>query len=240
MKLEFAEIVEMSVKALLEGVHTVIPGRVVSYNGHDKRTATVQPVVRLPMVSGPLLDIPPIDGVPVAFPSTAAGSLLFPLAKGDGVLILFSEVGIGRFLSAKAGAISDPGTTGRHALSDAIAIPGLWSVPTVPQQAKDVAADSTVLYSASGAVAELGAKLGLRNGSGDLRTELEAIWDAIADIYQRVTDIPANLLTSNAAVGTPCTVLPSPLPPAPAWWAAVAQKKTAAGTSKTNVGKLLK
>lgn len=235
MKLEFAEIVEMSVKALLEGVHTVIPGRVVSYNGHDKRTATVQPVVRLPMVSGPLLDIPPIDGVPVAFPSTAAGSLLFPLAKGDGVLILFSEVGIGRFLSAKAGAISDPGTTGRHALSDAIAIPGLWSVPTVPQQAKDVAADSTVLYSASGAVAELGAKLGLRNGSGDLRTELEALWDAINTLATKLQADFTALAT--AAAPTPTAGLVAPFTNAAAHAGSVVSSST---TSKTKVGKLLK
>lgn len=230
-----SEVMEAAIQAAIEDVHTVIPGRVVSYDGHSKRTASVQPVVRLPMVSGPLIDIAAIDGVPVMFPSTAAGSLLFPLSKGDGVLLLFSEVGIGRFLTSKAGTVSDPGAVGRHALHDAIAIPGLWSLPSVPGVASEVDNGSIALFSASGSVLELGSKLGLRNGSSDLRAEMESIWTAIKGISSHLQTSMQTLATASAA---------APLTPLAAGFSQAVADATAdaatADASKTNVGKLLK
>lgn len=233
MNLEFAEVLENSIRAMIEGVHTIVPGRVVSYDGHDKRTATVQPVVRLPTSSGPLIDIPPIAGVPVAFPSSAAGSLLFPLSKGDGVLILVAEVGIGKFMTSKAGAVSDPDDHSRHTFTDAIAIPGLWSIPTVPETPAGLdAANGTVLYSKSGSVVELGKTLGLRNETSDLKKEIQGLWTVIEDLYQRLTDMSTGKLIAG-------TYPVAPVPAAATWWAELVTKKTAAGTSKTNVGKLL-
>lgn len=82
-------------------------GRIVSYKGHAKRLATVQPSVRIPTPAGPLLDVPPIIDVPVVFPSTLAGSLLFPVRAGDGVLIIVSEVGIGKWLQSAVDASID-------------------------------------------------------------------------------------------------------------------------------------
>ena len=197
-----SEVVEAAIQAAIEDVHTVIPGRVVSYDGHAKRTASVQPVVRLPMVSGPLIDIAAIDGVPIVFPSTAAGSLLFPLAKGDGVLLLFSEVGIGRFLTSKAGTVSDPGAVGRHALHDAIAIPGLWSIPAVPSSAAK--SDGVVLYSATGSAVELGRTIDLRNENSTLRAVLEKMYD---DIRQLRTDLALNFSALATAITGDATFL---------------------------------
>ena len=57
--------------------------------------------------------------------------LLFPLKKGDGVLILFSETGIGNFL-AGTGQVADADDQTRFSLTDAIAIPGLWTKKNAP------------------------------------------------------------------------------------------------------------
>ena len=229
----FAEAVENSIHAIVERIHTCIPGRIVSYDGHAKRTAVVQPVVRLPTPTGPLLDIPGIFSVPVVFPSTAAGSLVFPLVKGDGVLICFSEVGMGAFLSSQTGDVSDPGSNHHHALTDAIAIPGLWSLPAVPTL-PSLDDSAVALVSAKGAITELGKTLGFRNASSDLKTEMQKLWSELEKIR---TDMASHFTKLGAA----CT-LPPMLPLGTAFGTEAGLETSASAaleTSKTGVGKLL-
>lgn len=116
----------------MEGVHTCLPGIFVSYEGHATRRARVQPAVRLELGTGPILEIPPIDGVPVVFPSSSDASILFPIKAGDGCLILFSEAGIGNYLAGR-GKVTDPDDQSRFSLTDAIAIPGLFPWRAVPK-----------------------------------------------------------------------------------------------------------
>jgi hypothetical protein len=147
----------------------------------------------------------------VVFPSCAAGSLLFPLVKGDGVLIVFGEVGIGKFMDSKVTDTVDPDDNSRFSITDAIAIPGLMSTPAIPTP-PELKEDGTALVSADGAVLELGKKVGVRNSSGDLRTELEKLWQAIADGFGDLSDklkALATTATAASAYGTPPSVLAS-------------------------------
>lgn len=173
------EVLDAAIAASLEGVHTVIPGRIKSYSGHKERLAVVQPSVRLPMPSGPMLDIPEIQGVPVVFPSTKAGSLLFPVKPGDGVLILFSEVGIGRYMGAAENDVVDADSMRRHSLADAIAIPGMFNPRTAPALPDGADEDKTLLLSDDGAFVELGDRLKLQNGASNMLAELQKLWDAL-------------------------------------------------------------
>ena len=115
----------------MEDVHTSIPGVIEKYDGHGKRTATVRPTVKLKALNGENVELPLISNVPVMFPSSRAFNLLFPLAKGDGVMILFSEAGIGNYLAGTGQVVNADDRT-RFSLTDAVAIPGLWTTKNAP------------------------------------------------------------------------------------------------------------
>jgi hypothetical protein len=197
-KITLPEAVQFLIDANIEGVHTCIPGIVTSYDGHKTRRATVQPSVRLPSSNGVLMDIPPIGGVPVVFPSSALGTLFFPINPGDGVTLVFSEVGIGRYLQSDGNDLADPGSLDRHALTDAIAIPGLWTWGSAPEFPASAAMDAVVLVSGNGSIVELGATVGIRNAQTDLRAELETI-------YQEIDDLRRDLALNFNAVGAGIT-----------------------------------
>jgi len=136
MKERFVDIMDAWLDARFRNIHTMIPGKIESYSGHTERKAKVKPLVRLRAVNGEELDIPPIDNVPVIFPSSGTFSLLYPLKKGDGCLILFSEVGIGAYLKGKVEVTAD--SLSKFALTDAICIPGLWSFRNVPNSTSTI------------------------------------------------------------------------------------------------------
>lgn len=180
-ELDIAEALSRYVDARLEDVHTCLPGIVTAYEGHKTRLATVQPTVRLASPSGVIQDIPPIKKVPVVFPSTALGTLYFPIRPGDGVTIVFSEAAIGKYLKSSGTDLVDPGTLERHSLTDAIAIPGLWAKKAVPPPPTDIADDAVAIVSENGSLVELSDVVGIRNQVTDLRTELEKLYDFLRD-----------------------------------------------------------
>lgn len=122
----------------MEDVHTCIPGQIESYEGHTKRIAKIIPLIKPYDSSGNTIEIPSIDNVPVIFPGTKTTRQVYPLKKGDGVLLFFSEVGIGNFLKSPGVQVADDSQ--RFSLTDCIAIPGLWSpanAPTPPENDED-------------------------------------------------------------------------------------------------------
>lgn len=131
-------------KQLLD-VHTTLPGRIVKYEGHVTRKATVEVSVNLPTNTGEFIVVKPITNVPIVFPSTGSSSILFPIKKGDGVLLLFSEAGIGNFLNGKVTV--DVEDFSRYTLTDCIAVPGLFSDPLVPKIEVDLDEESLFIVS---------------------------------------------------------------------------------------------
>ena len=118
-------------RARLEGMHTLIPAKIDSYDP-DSRKATVVPLVRMRMESGPLITIPPLDNVPVIFPGSQAFSFVYPLAQGDTGALFFAESGIGNWLDSIPGKVVDPEDCSRFSLTDGIFLPGLWPWSGVP------------------------------------------------------------------------------------------------------------
>jgi hypothetical protein len=125
-----ADILDDWLDARLQGVHTAIPGEVELYDP-TKRLARVKPLVSQLSRFGESLSIPPIDGVPVVFPGSKNAGICWPLEKGDGVLLIFAETGIGDWLNGNADTAAD--SEARFCLTDAIAIPGLWQIPKIPK-----------------------------------------------------------------------------------------------------------
>jgi hypothetical protein len=140
MKETTVDIFDKYIDSILDDVHTILPGKIELYYGHSQRKAKVKPLTKIRNSNNQLIDINPIDNVPVVFPSSSEFSMLFPLKKNDGVLLLFSESAIGEFLNGDGNRTVDTDDQRRFDLTDCIAIPGLWSlsaVPTIPENNND-------------------------------------------------------------------------------------------------------
>ena len=106
-------------------LHTSVPGIIQSYDPEGP-TVEVKPAMKKRYVDGTILEYPTIVSVPVVFPRTARFQMTFPLEKGDGVLLVFSERSIEAWM--KSGKASTPSNTTKFSLTDGIAIPGLFGV----------------------------------------------------------------------------------------------------------------
>lgn len=116
----------------IAGVHTCMPGKVVSYNVQKNR-ADVQPTGDYKTEDRRYLPYPIIHAVPCYFPIANGGrsGITFPVKPGDGCLILFAEGQITDFLEKGGSDSEDPR---RHSLNDAICLPGLYSEAVAPNK----------------------------------------------------------------------------------------------------------
>ncbi len=197
---DFVESVDLWLQARLEQVHTCIPGCVQSYNA-DARTATVKPSVAQRSLHGDLLAIPPINDVPVVWPSCGQFTLSGTLREGDGVLLLFTESGIGNWLQSTQDTEAEDQT--RFSLQDAICVPGLWQPSRVPRHKRRKAQWGLMSERAEIGATEAG-KISLANQVSDLRTELEAVYARLEALN---TYIQASATTLNDAAVGPLAVL---------------------------------
>ncbi len=131
-KLNLSEVLNLFFANKTDGIHTILPGQIISYDGHSTRKAEVKPMVKLRNVHNQIIEIDPIKNVPVLFPSTKNFNFLFPLNKNDGCLLLFAESSIGNFLLNATNNATDADDLNRFDLSDCICIPGLWSFKNLP------------------------------------------------------------------------------------------------------------
>lgn len=111
----------------LQVMNTALPGEVVSYDSATGK-AEVRALVKLKYGDGTILTPPVISNVPIVLPRTATASLTLPIAKGDEVLIIFSQWSIDRW--ASEGGLVESGDARHHSMSDAFAIPGAFSFKT--------------------------------------------------------------------------------------------------------------
>ena len=104
-------------------INTMIPGIVESFNERDM---TVDVVLCIKRVNdqGIEEEYPKLIDVPVLYPRSANFGLYFPLKKGDGVELRFSQRDVSQYLST--GSSVKPATSRRFNLSDAVASPGLF------------------------------------------------------------------------------------------------------------------
>lgn len=135
MKEGLNDILNTWLDSRLFDIHTILPGQIEEYLGHAERKAKVKPLVKPRLKDNQTLSIQPISNVPVMFPSTGNFNMLYPLKKGDGCLLLFSEAAIGNYLGSNVEQDAEAGT--RFQLTDCICIPGLWSFKNVPKPAPE-------------------------------------------------------------------------------------------------------
>jgi hypothetical protein len=87
--MSIATAVKEFVQGMLAGVHTCMPGEIVSYD-YTKQKASVKPLLKRAYVDGTYMPYPVINDVPVIFPRSGGASLTFPVTVGDTVMLVFS------------------------------------------------------------------------------------------------------------------------------------------------------
>ena len=125
MELEWSEVLKDAIEAVLDDVHTALPGKIVEYKP-DKKQVSVQPLIKKVFAGGEAVSMPIISSVPVLFPGTNDALISFPLKKGDGCLLIFSERSLEKWLSSNMDEV-EPGSSRKFHLTDAFCIPGLFS-----------------------------------------------------------------------------------------------------------------
>jgi hypothetical protein len=120
---EFTQQVKSFINDALGGVHTAIPGKIISFDASSGE-AVVLPAGAFRKPGGGALDFPQISGVPVLFPQSAGQSavIAYPVKPGDGCLLVFAEQSLDTW---KSGAQSGEILT--HDLTNAVAIVGLFA-----------------------------------------------------------------------------------------------------------------
>lgn len=126
-ELNLTQLIERMIQSKVLEIHTATPGIVTKYNP-EKQVVDVQVAIKRKVKStGVTLPVPILKDIPVLFPRTAKSDSHFPLAKGDGVLLIFCERNIDPWSESDGSSPVDPDVSPRfHDFNDAIAIPGLF------------------------------------------------------------------------------------------------------------------
>lgn len=108
-------------------VNTCLPAEVTSVeNLNSDQTIQVRPLINEIYPDQTALQHSEIFGVPVMFPSAGGGLLSFPIEVGDTVLVVFAQRSIAEWLEDEGGPAT-PNNYRKLSLTDAIAIPGLYT-----------------------------------------------------------------------------------------------------------------
>lgn len=144
---ELPDVLDSAIEASLRGVWTAMPGRVESYN-----SATQAASIQLTVRSGYVAEngerqseaIAILNTVPVVHVGGGGYRTVYPVAKGDTALVVFTSRSMAQWLVQ--GDLVDPGTDQHHSLSDAVAIVGLrdhkHALAHVPTDRMSVGSDS--------------------------------------------------------------------------------------------------
>lgn len=118
-----ARMIKDAIESRVTEIHTGMPAIIETF---DPSTcmASVVPQLQRKYSNGEIVDLPIIQNVPVQFPRGGGAVIEFDLQKGDPVWLLFSERSLDIWLS-KGGKV-DPKDPRKHALSDAVALPGVY------------------------------------------------------------------------------------------------------------------
>jgi hypothetical protein len=122
-----AHVLEQAIMSVLGSVHTAFPGQINKYD-YTKAEADIKPLLSKKYDDGTIAEMPIIPSVPIVWPRTSLGSISFPLQRGDCCLVICSERSLDKWLS-KGGIVINEDTR-KFDLTDAIAIPGLYSFAT--------------------------------------------------------------------------------------------------------------
>ena len=122
------DIILSAIRSQMLDLYTFMPATVLDYDAL-LQTCTVQPAFKATYIDPPKTEsLPKIQDVPVIFNRSSTRGAQFPLKKGDGVGLMFSQRSLDDWAS-KSNSVNDVQLTSArtHDINDAVAIPGLFS-----------------------------------------------------------------------------------------------------------------
>lgn len=124
-----AEVLRSAVEYHLQDLFTAMPGIVDKYSALKQR-ADIQPAIMRRQESsdgGEILEsLPVLPNVPILWPRAGGFFMHMPLAKGNPVLLIFSQRSIDKYVNGDSAEETDPDDFLLHDISSAIAIPGVY------------------------------------------------------------------------------------------------------------------
>lgn len=136
-------VLSTAINTYLKDVHTMLPGQIINFDPVEQ-LADIQPQLKR-NIDGELINLPVLSKVPVRFLKSGDFTITFPLKEGDEVALYFIERSIDNWL--EDGGIQSPNDTRKFDLSDAYAVPGLYSQA---QKITDFDPDNMVIKSTNG------------------------------------------------------------------------------------------
>jgi hypothetical protein len=125
------EVLDRLREKIMQELHVALPAQVESYDP-STQLASVKPLIQDVFYdeddSLTSISLPVITNVPVLWPSGGGFGVTCPLAAGDTVTVLFHDRSLDAWLAQ--GSEQAPEDLRRHALKDAVAIPGCWPKPS--------------------------------------------------------------------------------------------------------------
>lgn len=123
MMQEFVQEIQNTVQRGLRGIHTAMPGQIVSFDA-AKGIATVKPAMKFKKPDGKTMDFPQVTGVPVVFPQGNAqgATVAFPIKPGDSCLLVVAEQSLDYWQYGQ-----ETSTDLAFDMTNAICIPGLFA-----------------------------------------------------------------------------------------------------------------
>lgn len=120
------DVINAGILRILVGLRVAIPAEVVSFSRTPFRHVKVKIGIRSQLRSGEYIDHPEIDRVPVLMPGGGGYALDVDLLPGEEVMLLVADRGLDEWLAS--GGPANPPAGRLHTLSNAVAIPGLYSM----------------------------------------------------------------------------------------------------------------
>ena len=126
-----ADVIESAIDSRLLDLHTMIVGRVISYDA-PTQTAVVRPVINgaAPALDGSTVseELPTISNVPVRWERAGGYYTHLPLAPGDHGMLIFSQADLAPWRVNKLVGyeVFNAGDITRHGMSYPIFVPGCW------------------------------------------------------------------------------------------------------------------
>jgi hypothetical protein len=141
------EILDAFTRGHLAELHTLLPGRIETYDAATG-IASVKPLLkRVYSIDGEDGEItergeeyPVIPDCPVAFPRGGGAAITFPLKTGDPCWIMFAERSLDAWLDSDGKTVLDPDDARMHHLTDAVILPAACTLaaPIATAHADDV------------------------------------------------------------------------------------------------------
>lgn len=179
-----ATVITTAIQTHQKETHVAMPGIVETFDA-VAQTASVQPAINrvFKIKEGTEIKLVPsalplLIHVPVIFPRGGGFSMTFPVANGDECLLVICDRAISNWHTE--GGIKDPSSKRFNALSDAVAIPGLSSIPSKVQ---NYDTDNLELRADDGSVSY---KLNA-DGSSNIHTDSDITVDTGGDLQATVT-----------------------------------------------------